>query len=90
MTRRESQISVLVHRGMTDPQIAAALGISVNTVRGLIKRAEVRLRLHGPNPRLQLALRVERALTDCVLADLATFHRNAHDLLNTHAQRISA
>ena len=56
LTTRQAQVAeLIVRRNMADKQIAAELGISVETVRHHIEEAAARIPGHG-SPRLRIAL----------------------------------
>jgi DNA-binding NarL/FixJ family response regulator len=86
LTKRQSQVAVLIHRGWTDKQIADALGVSVLTAKTHAQTLFDKLAIREPNPRVQLAVRVERWLTDSVLRERG----NPDDCINTRAMLISA
>ena len=61
LTPRQSQIAVLVHLGLTDPQIAHGLSIAVTTVRRHIEDISARLNMSGIyHQRVLIGIWVER------------------------------
>jgi DNA-binding NarL/FixJ family response regulator len=55
LSERQAQVVERVAKGLPDKQIAADLGISIDTVRHHIQAAATRVPGNGP-PRLRLAL----------------------------------
>jgi hypothetical protein len=62
------------------------MGVSLTTAKSYVRDAFDRLGLAEPNPRVQLAVRVERSLTETLLLNRGF----PQDCVNTLAMRYSA
>ena len=61
LTSRQSEVAFLVHRDLTDAEIARSLGLRLSTVRSYLKAIYRRLGLRG---RGGLMLEVERSIVN--------------------------
>ena len=56
LSRREQEVTALACLGYTNRQMAARMGVSLDTIKGYMRQALVKFHVHGKNQlRLQLA-----------------------------------